>query len=355
MRPEPVVGKWPEGDKEHVTHCPACGGDGGALMHQGVTDNVFRCAPDIWDLVQCHTCGAGYLNPRPTAASIGRAYHSYYTHEDRGVDDIPRHGLVATARRMLRNGYMNHRYGAAFLPSSRFGIFLMSAFMARKAEIDREYRNMPRYTGKGERLLDIGCGDGAFLRRARKIGWDAVGIEPDAHAAARLTGLPVLRGALPNIPLPDASFDFVTLNHVIEHVHEPLHAMREIWRLLKPGGCVWMATPNITSLGHRIWGADWIGIQSPTHLVLFARRSIKGALLRSGFSRVNFMPMCPQAASFFGQSHRIRFGGDPFAERNAVPPAIRWCSWMADLLAAAMPRFREEIVLIAEKPKAPGQ
>lgn len=349
LKPEPVLGHWPAEDIEAVSCCPICGGTQRLVLHEGIEDRVFHCAPGQWNLHTCEHCSVAYLDPRPTSASIGRAYASYYTHADAVDTDAGSAGRIGRLRRSLRNGYLNHRYGARFLPATTLGRLAMPAMRGKKTQLDREHRNLPRWQGKGEKVLDIGCGDGAFLKRAAQIGWEAWGVEPDAKAAGRLSGFKVLQGSLPNIPLPNASFDYITLSHVIEHLHDPVAALKEIHRLLKPGGQVWIATPNIESLGHRLFGTNWIGIQSPTHLVLFNRRSLGMALVSSGFQEVRFMPMHPQAKGYFGMSHCLNIGLNPFIKGNYMPPNLRLKGALADLFSGLVPSFREEIVLIAQK------
>lgn len=351
IKQDPVLGHWPTEDIEAVPCCPICSETRRLALYLGIEDGVFHCAPGQWDLHTCTGCGAAYLGPRPTPASIGRAYASYYTHAGvaGSLDTTTPTSQMGRLRRSFRNGYFYRRYGSLFQPASKFGWLAMQIMRGKKLQIDRENRHLPRLQAKGEKVLDIGCGDGAFLKRAAQIGWEAWGVEPDAKAAASLSGFKVLQGSLPNIPLPDASFDYITLSHVIEHLHDPVVALKEIHRLLKPGGQVWIATPNIESLGHRLFGATWIGIQSPTHLVLFNRRAIRHALASSGFQTVRFMPMHAQAKIFFGMSHWLNVGRNPFTERQSIPPRLRLASIAADLLAAMIPTFREEIVVIAQK------
>lgn len=352
IKHDPVLGHWPDEDIEAVPCCPICGGAKRRTLHAGVEDGVFHCAPGQWDLHTCTGCGAAYLDPRPTPASIGRAYASYYTHTGGAgsLDTTTPTSRVGWLRRSFSNGYLYCRYGARLQPASKLGWLAMQIMRGKKSQIDRVNRHLPRLQNKGEKVLDIGCGDGAFLKRAAQIGWEAWGVEPDAKATARLSGFKVLQGSLPNIPLPDASFDFITLSHVIEHLHDPVAALKEIHRLLKPGGQVWIATPNIESFGRRLFGATWIGIQSPTHLVLFNRRAMRHAFASSGFQTARFMPMHAQAKIFLGMSHWLNVGRNPFTERGNLPPSLRLVSVVADLLAAMIPQLREEIVVIAQKP-----
>jgi 2-polyprenyl-3-methyl-5-hydroxy-6-metoxy-1,4-benzoquinol methylase len=67
--------------------------------------------------------------------------------------------------------------------------------------------------------------------------------------------VPITAGSLPKLGYPDASFAAVTMNHSIEHLHDPVAGLREVRRILQPAGTVWINTPNLDSRGHRIFGA----------------------------------------------------------------------------------------------------
>lgn len=100
--------------------------------------------------------------------------------------------------------------------------------------------------GRG-RLLDIGCGEGAFLEQARRRGWEVAGTEISAwaaaHAAATL-GQDIFCGELREAAYPEAHFDAVTLWHVLEHVTAPRSLLEEVRRVLKPRGVLIVAVPN---------------------------------------------------------------------------------------------------------------
>lgn len=98
------------------------------------------------------------------------------------------------------------------------------------------------------RLLDVGCAEGAFLDRARLRGWQILGTELSAFAAAeaaRRTGAEIFCGELEEARYPGASFDAVTLWHVLEHMRDPGACLREIRRILRPGGLLVLAVPNV--------------------------------------------------------------------------------------------------------------
>ena len=138
--------------------------------------------------------------------------------------------------------------------------------------------------GRG-RLLDFGCGGGAYLERMHRQGWDVTGLDVSAAAVecvrTRL-GLRALLGTLPHPELKPATFDVVTMWHSLEHVHEPLEVLRAAHQLLAPGGKLLVATPNIDSLPFRWFGQAWYGLDLPRHLTHFSSRTLRRLLERAG-------------------------------------------------------------------------
>jgi SAM-dependent methyltransferase len=288
---------WPAGELESVHRCPVCGDDRRRLLHDRLADRLFFCAGGGWSLHRCLDCLSAFLDPRPNRRTIGRAYTAYYTH----TEALPEPQLPASdPRTAARNGYLNARYGYEFSPASRLGRVLARLLPKKRAYADRQVRNLHR-PSNGGRLLDIGCGQGTFLSEMSRAGWDVQGVEPDLSAAAvaRANGVPVVDEPLERAQLTPGSFDAATMNHVIEHFHEPNEALRIAQRLLKPGGLLWIATPNLDSRGHALFGRDWIGLEPPRHLVLFTRSSLARAVSQKRDSRSRLSaPTTPPSPSF---------------------------------------------------------
>jgi 2-polyprenyl-3-methyl-5-hydroxy-6-metoxy-1,4-benzoquinol methylase len=134
-------------------------------------------------------------------------------------------------------------------------------------------------------LLDIGCGNGSFLAGMRERGWEVQGLEPDSEAAdlaRKRHGLKVITGTLEETSLSVSSVDAITLNHVIEHVPDPVGLLSECRRILKPGGKLVVATPNVESLAHRMSGVRWQHLDPPRHLCLFSSRALTACVEKAG-------------------------------------------------------------------------
>ena len=341
---------WPEGGLERVLSCPVCGSPARSLVHDGLSDRVFFTAPGTWSLWRCGGCRSAYLDPRPNAATIGLAYSHYYTHDDSVLYEPQT--AFQHLRAKLGNGYRNSRYGARLSPASRLGFLLARLLPPLGWPVDVAYRFMPR-PPKGEtmRVLDIGCGDGRWLKIAQNAGWLTGGIEPDpvARALAREGGLDV-RESVSAWPDQQASFDFVTMSHVIEHVHDPLQLLREVHSLLKPGGQLFVDTPNIDALGHGLCGRDWLPLDPPRHLLLFNRQSLFDAVTRSGFRRIRQRSRVSPLTDAFRLSWRITAGLDPYLPDPGSADAAQPPLWLR-LRSAVSRRNAEYLTLTAVKPR----
>jgi SAM-dependent methyltransferase len=338
---------WPQGGLESVARCPICAHDHREVLYQGLVDRVWFCAGGGWTLHRCLACSSVFLDPRPDRTTIRQAYAQYYTH-DRAQP--PRLLRAAAAREALRNGYLNARYGYEFFPASRLGPVIARLFPKRRFYADRAVRNLEGPRGKRRRLLDVGCGQGTFLLEMREAGWDVHGLEPDAGAAAvaAAAGLRVVTAPIEEASLEPGSFDAVTMNHVIEHLHDPMEALRRCHQALRPGGTLWIATPNLDARGHAMFCADWIGLDPPRHLVLFTRDSLTRAVEQAGFSRRAFA-VDYTAEYVFPRSAAVAARENPRDEEALARRRNRLTVLAADLLARVAPARAEEIVLIAER------
>lgn len=338
--------EWPADGLESVSNCPVCGTSARELLHKDLTDQIFFCAPGKWNMYRCESCASAYLDPCPNRETIGLAYQHYFTHDK--VPDFKSLGFPGKIRRRVANGYRNHHFGTRDYPASRLGNFAASLMPNVRALIDANMRHLPgEHTNN--RLLDVGCGNGGFLLLARSAGWDVVGVDPDPKAvkAACNQNLDVRLGGIEALDPSIEQFDTITLSHVIEHVHQPANVLQACYRLLRPGGFLWIDTPNISSQGHQLFGSSWRGLEPPRHLVLFTLKSMQSALSTAGFAEVKTQPYRPLCDSVFGASTAIAEGIDPYLEprRNAPPDLVR----RAEKIAKRDPERREFITVKAWK------
>jgi SAM-dependent methyltransferase len=139
----------------------------------------------------------------------------------------------------------------------------------------------------GGQLLDIGCGDGAFLEAAAPH-FAVSGVEISAAMAARarqrLPAAAIHTGPLTEVSLPHTSFDVVTLFSVLEHEWRPLDALAVVARVLRPGGTAILKVPNFASWNRVIRGAEWCGIRLPDHCNYFTPHTLCVALRQAGLT-----------------------------------------------------------------------
>jgi 2-polyprenyl-3-methyl-5-hydroxy-6-metoxy-1,4-benzoquinol methylase/glycosyltransferase involved in cell wall biosynthesis len=138
------------------------------------------------------------------------------------------------------------------------------------------------------RLLDVGCGAGHFLKVANERGWSAHGTEIAASAFERLSryGIKTFQGELQAAGYPADFFDVIYCSEVIEHLLDPLSLLQESARILRPGGLLYLTTPNFNSLSRRLLGARWRVI-CKEHVCYFTPKLLARRLGDLGFARVS--------------------------------------------------------------------
>lgn len=141
-------------------------------------------------------------------------------------------------------------------------------------------------SGNSGAVLDIGCGQGWFLKRFADQGWNAVGVEvsPSAAFHAReILDLDVYVGQTALESLDDDSFDVVCLWHVLEHVTEPKKILTDAARLIKSSGRLLLSVPNFGSAEARFGKANWFHLDVPRHVVHFTEESLFEMLEDTGW------------------------------------------------------------------------
>jgi len=347
----PAVAPWPSEDLEHLGACPACGGSERSVFLDGLTDKAFRVAGGIWTLHACAGCGAAYLDPRPSPASIGRAYGHYYTHGAFRVDESQFFWRQSGLNARLKTGYLNRRYGYAFPGGIAAGSAIVRLKRALRLNIDYSIRHLPAPSAPGAKLLDVGCGSGPFVALAAALGYRASGIDPDpkAVAAGRDAGLDVRFGLLPDPALAEAGFEQITMSHTFEHLHRPREALAQCFDMLVPGGRLWISQPNLGALGLKRFGRDWRGLEPPRHLSLYDFRSLAALLESAGFAAIRLLPAEEAADFYYQQSAAMRLGLDPYAA--APDPAEAKAAQAANRRARRDPSLSESVTVTAIRPR----
>lgn len=211
-----------------------------------------------------------------TSEALPRAYASYYTHKQEHHGEIGR-GLKG----WLRHQYVASRFRQDSSALARFGAVAYRLAGGNWQETDAAYRFVPPAPA---RVLDYGCGSGAYLKSLKQLGYDVTGVDFDAHSIAlsRASGLRAF--ALDELPREEwhGRFDAITLGHVIEHVHDPASLLADLRGWLAEGGMVFIEAPNAQATGLDLFGKYWRGLEAPRHLAIPTIAGLEAILARAG-------------------------------------------------------------------------
>ncbi len=164
----------------------------------------------------------------------------------------------------------------------------------------------------GDRVLDLGCGDGRFTQEIARMGAKPIGVEVAQAAIDRArAGHPDLDFRLAPIdgplPLDDVSFDVVWTSEVIEHVADTARWLSEVRRVLVPRGRLLLTTPSHGRLRVAVGGIEAFSDPLGDHLHLYTRASLKALLAEFGFDEISVRTA----------------GGPPFLRRLLLARAVR--------------------------------
>lgn len=240
------------------THCPVCKSDSIQPALKATDHTVSQEEFSIW---HCSNCTARFTQDVPEQEDISSYYASadYISHSD------------------TKEGIINSLY-----------------HLVRKRTLASKRKLVVKQTGvdKGE-ILDIGCGTGAFLDTMKKAGWNTTGLEPDAAARVKAVELYDINPQEPLklFELPAASYQSITMWHVLEHVHQLHEYIEQIATLLAEKGKLFIAVPNYTSKDAAIYGEHWAAYDVPRHLYHFSPQSIEKLLKTYNLKLITCRPM----------------------------------------------------------------
>lgn len=240
----------------HIKSCPVCGNN--------TFQDIFSCkdytvSQENFTLIKCQQCHFVITSPRPDDGTLGR----YYLSED----------------------YISHTNEAKSLIDKIY-LVARNYTLAWKRKLILKHTN--RVDGK---LLDYGCGTGAFIHAATQDDWKTFGVEPSKEAreeAQRVTQTKLYE-SLKDI---DAhNFDAITLWHVLEHVPDLNDLLQKLKSILSENGTMFIAVPN-----HLSWDGDnykqyWAGYDVPRHLWHFSHETMKALLENNGLRLNQIIPM----------------------------------------------------------------
>ncbi len=197
--------------------------------------------------VRCARCGLVQRNPQPTSEAVSARYRE-------------RHG----------DDYLDYEL------SNETAFLRLQNLALADIGFDREARGS---------FLDVGCATGALIAELRGAGWRTAGVElcaQSADYARRERGLDVRPTAIERAGLEAGGFDVVHASHLIEHLNDPRSFVREARRILKLGGTLLVATPNIAGFQARLFASAWRSAIFD-HLYLFSKRTLRALLESEGF------------------------------------------------------------------------
>ncbi len=242
---------------EELTFCPLCKYDHFEVFLP-VEDHFL--SHEQFKIDQCQHCGFLFTNPRPAENHLSDYYISenYISHSG------------------IKKGLINKIY-----------LFARSYRLVWKFNLIARLKT-------GRSILDIGCGTGELLNYFKLHQWETAGIEPNDRARAFALssyGLDV-KDKFAIAQFNTASFDVVTLWHVLEHVKDLDTRLQQINRILKDDGYLIIAVPNVNSFDAKSYGAFWAAYDVPRHLYHFTRKTMNWLLNQNGFTVHTVLPMC---------------------------------------------------------------
>jgi 2-polyprenyl-3-methyl-5-hydroxy-6-metoxy-1,4-benzoquinol methylase len=224
--------------------CPSCGGRAGERFTNPIGFSFACCPVD----------GTVYMDPVPTDETLRELYNSpamtFLWTKDREPDDVP--------------------------PRPKDG-----------PELDALLRMLPAETSR-RRLLDVGCATGGFLATAQ-VRFEVAGVEINGKTAevARRHGYAVTTGTISDLPAGER-FDVISLLQVVEHLVDPASVLRGAVAHLKPGGHIYLSTPNIASASFEVLRERHVHVASFGHVSLFGQPGLAALARRSGLELVGY-------------------------------------------------------------------
>lgn len=195
------------------------------------------------------------------------------------------------------------------------------------------------------RILDVGCGAGNFLERAALRGWEVHGTEYGARAleACRAKGISIIEGPLDPANYPPGHFDVTCSFEVIEHVTHPLPELGRLTQVTRPGGLLYVTTPNFRCVGRWMAGPHWSVVNYPEHLNYFTPRTLKrlakGHGLRTAWVKttgIDFIRLRARHDMARAERDQVRGGQEDLRERLETRPFLRFAKAALNIVLSVL-------------------
>ena len=305
-------------DLETLDRCPQCGSDDFRESWEAF-DRVSEATEQRFRYARCNRCGLHFLRHRPTAATVSDLYgdgYSAYLCEDGPSLMAPPAGRLD---RVLGRGPANWR---------------------------QLVRNTYVLPPGGGRLLDFGCGSARFLRLAAERGWDVTGADFSSGVVERVRAEGFRCIFIEDLWVAPSSdrFDVVRMNHVLEHLYDPVETLRRLMPRITEQGRLHAAVPNPAGLSARVFGTYWRGLE-PRHIFLYPPAYLHRMLMQVGFREV-VLRHEPSLRDWQG-SLGFALEGKPAVVRRAASHAIVRRSASIIASAAALARAGDRLHAVA--------
>ena len=230
-----------------VAACPLCGGHDFAPVCRAAAHAVVRCGG----------CGLHLLNPQPSEAELVEIYHPTYS-------------------------FFGAEPGAEACVSR-----------VKQATADHYLDRLAAAGVTGGRLLEVGCGDGDFLLQAARRNFHVEGIDYSTHSCAKAqaklgASARILCGEISAVADRRESYELCVACDVIEHVRQPAAFLQTVHGLLRPGGWVFLVTPDLDSLTAKLMRSRWLEFKAE-HMYYYTPRTLRRQLAQAGFTDIRLL------------------------------------------------------------------
>ena len=253
--------------------CPVCEQSG--ARQEFLTRDRIHSIPGTFAIHHCEYCDAYFIQPWLSAAELARYYPEEYGRYRHG-SSLNKKNYQGWQRFILENYYGYPARDGRSTNRLKCALAWALSLVTAKEVIP--------YHGAGK-ILDVGCGGGAYLYRLKQWGWDTYGVEPSETGVkqAHSLGLNVAHGMVEDGRFESDFFDVIRLSNVVEHLPKPKETFRDIRRILKPEGIVYLTVPNTRSLVFWLFRDNWYALDAPRHVISYSPKTLKALASATGF------------------------------------------------------------------------